>query len=114
MSWRSGAHPPARAFARSSLRAGFLRAGFLLDQLEEDLVASDHPELASRAFLDGIESDLEVLHFRIQGLVARPQLPIGFALRADLPLHVPHAQPPALAQPEGILGKQYQPRQGEG
>src|SRR5262245_45128733 len=102
------------AFVKSLRRAGFLRAGFVLDQLEKNLVSADHAKLASGTLLYGLQPDLEIAHLGIERLVTHRELMIYFALGADLALDFPHAQPPALAQPEGVLGKQYQPCQGKG
>src|SRR6185295_1757402 len=78
---------------RASVRQGARspgRVGFLLDQLEEDLVPADHAQLAARAFFDGVEPDLEIAYFGVQRLVARGELAIHLALLADLSFDFPH------------------------
>src|SRR6185295_15016243 len=90
------------------------RDRLFFDQLEEDLVLPDHSQFAPRTLLDRIEADLEVAHLGVQRLVPRLELAVHLALHPDLSLDLPHAQPAAFAQPEGILVEQYQTRQGEG
>src|SRR6185295_7100280 len=115
--WRpacgASAGASAARSARLLLRRAPIRSGFFLDELKENLVLADHSQLAARALLYGVQADLEVAHFGVQRRIAQLQPAVRVALRPDLPLDVPDAQPAALAQPEGILDEQYQPCQGK-
>ena len=57
----------------------------------------------ARALFDGLAALLEIAHFGFQRGVALLKLPVLRALRLDLPVHFPGAQPAALAEPQRIL-----------
>ena len=85
-----------------------------VQNLKKNLILLDHAEFAARAFLDCVEPLLEIAHFGVERGIAHLQLLIGFALRLQLLIDFPHAQPAALAKPQRILQQRDQAGQREG
>src|SRR5439155_12774307 len=79
------------------------RPWLLPDHLVEDLVAFDHAELHARAFLQRLRALLQVANLGVERIVACLEPCGGFLLRRELPVELPDAYPPALAEPERIL-----------
>ena len=92
---RASALGPARAAGGTG--AGAVAAGAVPRlQLEEHLVLADHAELRARALLDRLGAGLEVAHVGVERVVARLELGVGLALRAELAVE---SRAPAASRP---------------
>src|SRR5688572_31100863 len=97
--------PPVPVALMSRLEGPRRGSGRRLEDLEEDFVLLDHAELAARPLLDGVQADLEIADFGLEGVVARLELPVGLVLRANLLVDLPYAEPASLAEPQRILNQ---------
>ena len=85
----------------------------LVDDLEEDFVVPDHAELVARALLDRLGALLEVAHLGGERRRCAPRAGRSSPSRASSSLvHVPGAQPAALAEPERVLDQRRSGRRG--
>jgi hypothetical protein len=75
----------------------------LLRHLDENLAFLDHAQLVAGALLDRLVARLEVAHLGIERGIALFQLLVDLALRLQLAVVIPDAEPAALAQPQRIL-----------
>src|SRR5436305_12568858 len=77
--------------------------------LVEDFVGARHAELVARALLDRLGAGLEVAHFGGERGVAHLELGIPALPGGYLPVELPGAQPPALAEPKRVLDEDDEP-----
>ena len=99
--------------AKALLPAGE-RTGTRLDDLEEDLVVLHHTEFAPCALFDCFEPLLEIAHLGIECIIPRLQTLVGRALRPDLLVYFPHAQPASFSEPQRVLDERDQCRKNQG
>src|SRR5260221_12634965 len=81
--------------------------------LVEDLVLLDHAELEARTLLDRFESLLQVLHFRVERIVARLEAHVLLALLREVAIELPHPEPASLADPERVLEREEERGEGD-
>src|SRR4029079_19214579 len=99
----------AAAFSRETPRPCLL-----FDDLEEDLVRPEQAELVARALLDRLEPLFQVANLRGDGGIAGFQPCVLLALRRDLLVELPDAEPSPLAEPQGELDGDDQRAQDAG
>ena len=100
--------------ARGLPRDLTLFGGAFLDDLEEDLVLTNHAELDPGPLLDGRSALLEIPDLGVESRVACAQAAVMLALRLQLPLQVAHRGPAALAHPQRILQRAQEEHQHGG
>ena len=83
------------------------QAAFAINQVKGEV--GDQAQCEQRAdngtgaFLDGVIAALEIAHLCIQPGIALFELLIDLALRLQLPVDIPYAEPASLAKPQRIL-----------
>src|SRR5688572_6821117 len=75
----------------------------IVEKLKENFVLPYQAELAARALLDRFEPLFEIAYIGVERAVTHLQPRVHLPLRRDLPVHLPHPEPTALAGPERIL-----------